>query len=265
MGGKDADLNSLSRWAGGKAQKHFCALPISVKSIDEEARAIRVLASSASKDRDGEILLPSAFKQDLPIYLQNPVVLACHTHRTADARPPVVGHCLKVWIDRAGLWAVIKFARTQLAEDYWILYRDGAMRAVSVGFRPLEWHEERIDGEVTRVYDRVELLEISCVPVPSNRDALVRSAGGGGDWLEDKREARLLDEIRAEYKAEGRDFDAECDEFGELLYDFDAGDVGTCDFLAAAGVTGGDDPCGFIAAAEGRLADSSEGDFEFVS
>lgn len=149
---------------------------LEVKSVDVESRRIRVLASNDSLDRHGEKILPSAFTENLRLYQANPVILASHTHRLSEGSSPVVGRAVKVWIDKKGLWAVIELAKTTLGEQYWTLYRDGFQKAVSVGFIPLEWKDETgIDGGRIRVYTKVTLLEISCVAVPSNPEALVKS------------------------------------------------------------------------------------------
>ena len=70
------------------------------------------------------------------------------------------------------------FAETALGEEYWQLYKDKHMRAFSIGFIPLEWKDERDQqqGDI-RTYTNIELLEISAVPVPSNRRALAQGDG----------------------------------------------------------------------------------------
>lgn len=149
----------------------------SEKRIDLEKRTVRVLASDDSLDRDGERVLPSAFKKHLGAYKKNPVVLACHQHTWADGTPPVIGRCTSIWIDKAGLWAIIKFGTSELAEQYWNLYADGTMTAVSVGFGVLK-SEQRYDseaGQTVTVITEAELYEISLVAVPSNRSAGVKS------------------------------------------------------------------------------------------
>lgn len=155
--------------------KYFNAVE---KKIDIEKRSIRVLASDGSLDRDGDRILPSAFKKHLAAYKKNPVVLACHRHVFEDGTPPVVGRCSSIWIDKAGLWATIKFGSSELAEQYWRLYADGSMTAVSVGFGVLK-SEQRYDneaGQTVNVITDAELYEISLVAVPSNRNAGVKSS-----------------------------------------------------------------------------------------
>jgi HK97 family phage prohead protease len=224
MGGIGQQRTEAS-YANGRGVSELPAL--CVKAIDVERREIRVLASSPTLDRHGEVILPSAFKETIGRFMSNPCVLACHQHRLPDGEPPVIGSVVKLWIDKAGLWAVIRFAETELGESYWVLYRDGHMRAVSVGFIALEWEDKRDgDGTYIRTYTKVELLEISCVPVPSNPEALVKDKGKGNNWLERKKAEREEAKIMRDIYAENPDFDAECREFAELLLRGDLTDGG---------------------------------------
>lgn len=61
------------------------------------------------------------------------------------------------------------------------MVREGILGNTSIAFIPKKNHREDIDGEEIRIYDEVELLEISLVPVPSNPEAqaLVRAMGAG--------------------------------------------------------------------------------------
>lgn len=207
------------RAEGSRADKRgLCEVPaLFLKSIDQEKRQIRVLASSAALDRHGERILPEAFANSIAVFMRNPCVLAAHSHRLDSGVPPVIGRVTKLWIDRQGLWAVIEFAESDLAEEYWRLYSTGFMRAVSVGFIPKkgEWQQE----ENVRLYihSEVELLEISCVPIPSNPEALVKDTGGRNSWLEAKKAEREEQKILRDIYAENPNFDAECEEFARLL------------------------------------------------
>lgn len=100
---------------------------------------------------------------------------------------PVVGKCVSAKIDKAGLHIVIEFAETKLAEDYWQLYKGKFQRAFSVGFIPHASERQRIDSNEVLVFTEVELLEISCVPVPANRESLSRSAKRKRDFVAGKR------------------------------------------------------------------------------
>jgi len=162
-----------------------------VKGIDTERREIRFHASTDEIDRDGDVILPTAFKEGLKDYLKNPVIMACHQHRLSDGKSPVVGRAEKVWTDSRGLWVVVKFAQTALAAEYWQLYRDGFMKAVSIGFRTKKSHNGIVEDKHVRIIDEVELYEISLVPVPANAGALAKTAKDRkADFIAQKREER---------------------------------------------------------------------------
>jgi len=183
---------------------------LSVKAVDVEKRQIRVLASNADLDRDGERILPEAFKKRLDIYKANPVILAGHQHRLNDGTSSVVGKAVNIWIDNAGLWCIIEFAKTALGEEYWMLYKDGFMKAVSIGFAPLAWRDVDEDGKRVRIFEDAELFEISLVAVGSNRMALSKSQQQKVDWLTDK---KILNDI----KKQNPNLDENANEFAAAL------------------------------------------------
>jgi HK97 family phage prohead protease len=205
----------------GQAVKEYGSA-LCVKSIDTENRQIRVLASSADLDRDREKILPTAFKELLGTYKSNPVFLAAHTHRSDDGSPTVIGKAVKIWFNKKGLWAIIEFAKTELAEKYWQLYRDGFMKAVSIGFMVIE-HKDEYDekhGRI-RVITKAELYEISAVAVPANPQALVKSKQRKLDFVMSKRKLSSEDAFEAAVLEAEREknpnFDAEANEFAAAL------------------------------------------------
>ncbi len=189
-------------------------------SIDREKRQITFLASSAERDRDGDIIEPTSFETSLKTYMTNPVILSQHQSRLSGGNSSVVGRAVKVWTDAKGLWVTVKFADTPLGREYWELYSQGYQRAVSVGFILKKWRDDidRETGEKIQVFTECELLEISLVSIPSNRAALSRSKQHKLAFVEAKRDEKILAEaIERDFTSQGRDFDAECEEFGELL------------------------------------------------
>jgi hypothetical protein len=73
-------------------------------------------------------------------------------------------------------------------------------RAFSVGFIPLEWKDGTSDGgQRVRTYTKVELLEISCVPVPANRNALSKSRQRKANFVADKIAQRQLEKDSEEF------------------------------------------------------------------
>lgn len=162
-------------------------------AINEEARTIRFVISSAAIDRDNESVLPSAIAGAIKEFAKNPVCLACHQHKLDSGMPPVVGSwdtdSFKATEKRCEMDLV--FAATDLAETYWQLYKSKHMRAVSIGFRVQDGREVVVSGKRHFEITKIELYEISCVAVGANRDALSKlkslgwQADDGGDRLKE--------------------------------------------------------------------------------
>lgn len=166
--------------------KEFSAL-LSIKSIDERRRRITAIASTGDVDRYDEIILPEAFRESLPVFMKNPVVLASHQNKLADGTSPVVANVVVASITSAGLKVILEFHTvTRLAEEYWQLYSQKKQRALSVGFKPIEGNFEIHGGRSIFVHKKLELLEISLVSIPANPNALSRSKQRKQDFIAEK-------------------------------------------------------------------------------
>jgi len=130
-------------------------------------RVIQVIASTSTPDRSGDAI--SADGWDLDAYRRNPVVLLQH-----DGEP--IGRATTVAVVGDQLLMTIQLLPegvSEKADFVWRLIQEGAMNAVSVGFRPIA---ERYNSERGGVdYLEQELLEISIVSVPCNPEALIVS------------------------------------------------------------------------------------------
>lgn len=138
-----------------------------IKDVNEKERSFIVEASNSIVDRDGEVINVEGW--DLEKYRKNPVVLFVHDHRDFP-----IGRA--AWVKKQDdrlIAKIILHDKTEKARIAWELVRDGFLNAVSVGFLPRSSHLEKVDGKEVRIYEEVELLEISLVPVPANPDALV--------------------------------------------------------------------------------------------
>lgn len=138
---------------------------------DLQEGRVAATISTGSVDRDGEVILPSAWEKRLDAYLANPVVLWAHSHWD-----PPVGKMVDYNITDEAFTAITQFAIEEydFANLVYTLYKNGYLNAFSVGFIPHGFSDEKIDeaqGGIT--YTDVELVEYSAVPVPSNRDAVV--------------------------------------------------------------------------------------------
>ncbi len=188
--------------------KYFFA---QVRSVDLENRTIDAVASTSDLDRDKDIILPSAFKESLPSFRANPVILACHQHRLSSGSSPVIGSAIpeSVKITDTEVLFTMRFAETDLGEEYWQLYKDKHMRAFSIGFIAIEWKDEKDENlGYVRTYTKIELLEISAVPVPSNRRALARAKGYKGFFDDDDDESRsdFVKELHSDTKRQLDEF-----------------------------------------------------------
>lgn len=128
--------------------------------------------STDDVDRHGDVVSADGWR--LEAYLRNPVLLWAH-----DYRHPAIGRAVSVWTEPHRLLAKMEFAPGAFAQEVASLYATGFQWGVSVGFRPIRW-EERRDARTGAFlglrYLEQELLEVSAVPVPANRQALRREA-----------------------------------------------------------------------------------------
>mgnify|MGYP003393751138 CR=1 FL=1 len=138
-------------------------------------RVLEFVGSTETVDRDGEVIKADAWQ--LGSYNKNPVVQWAH-----DYQSPPIGKTLS--IERRGTDTVfqIQFATSDeyaFADTVYKLCKGGYLNATSVGFIPIEYEKAKKQGDPSRTFTKVELLEISIVPVPSNPDALVSARNAG--------------------------------------------------------------------------------------
>lgn len=142
---------------------------IEQKQIDVENRIVRgIIASTGTIDRQGESLNPKGWVLDN--FKKNPVILFGHDYSSLP-----IGKAINVnEVTFGGNYALsidVEFAKTQMAEEVFQLIKDGFMNTVSVGFIPSEWG---VAGKDPYTYMKMELLEVSVVPVPANPEALIQ-------------------------------------------------------------------------------------------
>ena len=164
------------------------------KGVDLAGRTVDGIASTINLDRDGEVILPSAFSARLDKFKDgNRPFLAAHTHRAASGEPTQIGWVVEITVTAAAVPCKFRFATTENAEQWWKLASDpdGKGIAFSIGFRPIRWVQGSVadlvgefpelkgvfaaanlrDDDHVRVYTEIELYEISGCAVPSNREA----------------------------------------------------------------------------------------------
>jgi HK97 family phage prohead protease len=176
---------------------------LSVKSLNDTGRTASFIASTDAIDSYDEIV-----EQDwiLDRYRTNPVVLFAH-----DSRELPVGQCIDVGVVNGQLECTVKFCSAEAnphAERVWQSVREGALRAVSVGFRPGDVRFEKRNGKEVFVLSKNELHEISVVPIPANPEALAKMktrARASVDAQEREKETAMdIEKMLAQREAELR-------------------------------------------------------------
>jgi HK97 family phage prohead protease len=154
------------------ARRSLLPAEVSVRE-DSGSRVIRFLASTDKVARDGGIIEPEGW-ETRSFEQAHPVLLWAHQ---ADSLP--LGRAVHVEKGKDGLRIDVEFAGSAqghpFADTVYKMYREGFLKAVSVGFRVLEEREpteqERAAG-ARWIATRAELLELSAVPVPADTGAV---------------------------------------------------------------------------------------------
>ena len=171
-----SDAPLLRKWSGGAVALAGSANGAGEGSggyekADGDEPPMTFVISSEEVDRHGDVVLAQGWR--LAAYRQNPVFLWAH-----DYTRPVIGRARAVWAETERLLARMEFAPTGFAQEVAALYRSGYQQGVSVGFKPLRYEERRQEQTGAFLGIRFleqELLEVSAVPVPANRQALRRA------------------------------------------------------------------------------------------
>ena len=149
--------------AGGELQK-----------ADEGDKPFIFIASEESEDRLGDVITASGW--ELKNFQKNPVFLFGH-----DQHIPPIGSVAKIWLEGKQLMAHVRFDEK---DDFAALvkgkFQRGFMKAVSVGFRALEFEEMQggkrdAMGMPGLKFLKQELVELSAVGVPAHPNALMRA------------------------------------------------------------------------------------------
>jgi HK97 family phage prohead protease len=143
-----------------------------VKGEEGGERRFEGFASTPNMDRFNEVVESKAFEGTINIFKQNPIMLFMH-----NTREPI-GHFDSFELRDDGLRVSGVIGEGfHPADRVWKMITQGHLKAMSIGFR-------EIDGEVKDIKDakgnkheiyhitKLELLEISVVAVPANREAL---------------------------------------------------------------------------------------------
>ncbi len=162
-------------------------------NADEGTVDMLIPVSTASVDRDGEIVEPLAFKKTLPKFMKRPVLVSSHDYRDLTSQ---IGEWTKLKITENGVEVKPKYYINEGNEqaDWGFKLASKGMAAFSIGFIPKEWVDGDGVKEPRRTYKEVELLEISQVIVPSNREAIQSIRSKSVDPITNK----LMDDVLAD-------------------------------------------------------------------
>jgi HK97 family phage prohead protease len=179
----------------------------------DDSREVEFIVSNESIDRHNSIVKLDGW--DLSGFNKNPILGWDHDvyggWRSADP-DNILG---SIRVERQGdeLVGVARFEdadTNKKADKIFKKIKNGTLNAVSVGFMPGESHEgdpDEREDEIRGVtyYDSAELVEVSVVPIPSNKDAVKRAIDNGDipELIEDMMREALGDEYNEKLTLKG--------------------------------------------------------------
>jgi len=178
--------------------------PLRERGINEQDREATFVVTDPSLDSYKEIIDAGAFDQSIPAYMRNPVLLPEHQHVLyGSPYVALVGHCRRLVHDGDALLGTFRFDDDVVGEHRWGKVLSGSLRAVSVGFRPVNTNR---DADGILHYTEALIKEFSTCSVPANDNALLvnayiagqlgRYAVAGGDGGRSAELAAAAEELR---------------------------------------------------------------------
>lgn len=139
---------------------------LEVKAVDEAKRVIRGIATTPSVDRVGDIIDPMGVKFANPL-----AFLWQHDHSQPIGsvkfdKPTKDGITFEAEIAKTDEPGTLK----DRLDEAWQSIKMGLVRAVSIGFRPIEYSFME-NGGIR--FSESEVYELSAVTIPANADALI--------------------------------------------------------------------------------------------
>lgn len=139
---------------------------LEIKSVDEDKRVIRGVATTPTVDRVGDIIEPEGVKFTNPM-----AFLWQHRHdqpigQVKFDKPTKNGINFEAEIAKTDEPGTLK----DRLDEAWQSIKMGLVKAVSIGFRPLEYAFMESGGIR---FSECEVYELSAVTIPANSDALI--------------------------------------------------------------------------------------------
>lgn len=151
---------------------------------EADTRSFTFVFSDGSVDRYGDTIDVRGWVWDK----SGAGTVALFGHDSSDVKN-VIGRAHNIRIQGNDFVGDIKFATAEEnphAEIVYQMVKGGYINSVSVGFQPLEWQQTKDKSRPGGIdFKKQELLEISVVPIPANKNAiqLARAAGIDVDRL----------------------------------------------------------------------------------
>lgn len=144
-----------------------CFSCLEIKSVDEDRRIIRGIATRPTPDRLGDIVESEGAEFKLPL------PLLAHHDRT---RP--IGQVLKARVKSNGIEVEAQVAKVEepgllkdRLDEAWQEIKSGLVRGLSIGFKPIE--AARIEGTYGMRFLKWLWLELSTVTIPAHEEASI--------------------------------------------------------------------------------------------
>jgi len=183
-----------------KLYKYFT---LEKSEYDPDKQEVTAIASKEVVDRDGDLIKVDGI--NLKQWKKNPVIMLFHNYNDF---PIGMGIGKKAWVEGKDLKLKFKFLSEDnpKAEQASRLWQAGALKGLSIGFIPDYETMEYPDNKGTskkktprRIFNNVELLEVSVVPIPANQEALM--AGVAKEYKKELKE--LMEKPESETKSDG--------------------------------------------------------------
>jgi HK97 family phage prohead protease len=162
----------------GRAQDpnliHYRYGPNFIKLDADDKWIIEGYASTDAVDSYNEIVDPESMRRFMPRFLEFPITLLNHAWFEVP-----VGKIIEAEIRPKGLFVRSDISKS--APGIWQLIHEGNLRAFSIGFRGMTYQKPDPDKPGSPgIWREIELVEISIVNVPANREALFSVAAAKG-------------------------------------------------------------------------------------
>ena len=161
-----------------------------IKEVDIESGVVTAIVSDESPDRDNDIIRVSGW--EFAAFRDLPIMLADHDYSIDSA----IGRWRDVRIEGTSVIGEAEYFLNQgndLADKAFALAQNG-LAAFSVGFRTYPEHTKRLESGGYE-YTKQELLEISQVAIPANRNALAIAKQIAAEWKTESPQIETADEL----------------------------------------------------------------------